>query len=120
MRRRQFLGLVGGASISWPLTGHAQQTTLPVVGFLNSASADGYASMAAAFRQGLKETAYVEGNNHSSRMLRDPMKVLGSQRSVAPRGGGYLQVNVYAGRESNLDLESFDSDPIVVAKFEHD
>ncbi len=63
MRRRQFLGLVGGASISWPLTGHAQQTTLPVVGFLNSASADGYASMAAAFRQGLKETGYVEGNN---------------------------------------------------------
>ena len=63
MRRRQFLGLVGGASISWPLMGHAQQTTLPVVGFLNSASADGYASMAAAFRQGLKETGYVEGNN---------------------------------------------------------
>jgi len=63
MRRRQFLGLVGGASISWPLTGHAQQTTLPVVGFLNSASADAYASMAAAFRQGLKETGYVEGNN---------------------------------------------------------
>jgi putative ABC transport system substrate-binding protein len=63
MRRRQFLGLVGGASIAWPLTGHAQKTTLPVVGFLNSASADGYASMAAAFRQGLKETGYVEGNN---------------------------------------------------------
>jgi putative ABC transport system substrate-binding protein len=63
MRRRQFLGLVGGASISWPLTGHAQQTTFPLVGFLNSASADGYASMAAAFRQGLKETGYVEGNN---------------------------------------------------------
>jgi putative ABC transport system substrate-binding protein len=63
MRRRQFLGLVGGASIAWPLTGHAKKTTLPVVGFLNSASADGYASMAAAFRQGLKETGYVEGNN---------------------------------------------------------
>src|ERR1700736_2871763 len=45
MRRRQFLGFVGGASIAWPLTGHAQKTTLPVVGFLNSASADGYASM---------------------------------------------------------------------------
>jgi putative ABC transport system substrate-binding protein len=63
MRRRQFLGLAGGASISWPLTGRAQQTTLPAVGFLNSASADGYALMAAAFRQGLKETGYVEGNN---------------------------------------------------------
>src|SRR5881628_351627 len=63
MRRRNFLALVGGAAISWPLTGHTQQTTLAVVGFLNSASPDGYASMANAFRQGLKETRYVEGNN---------------------------------------------------------
>jgi len=63
MRRREFLGLVGGAAISWPPTGQAQQTTLPVVGFLNSASADGYASMATAFRLGLKETGYVEGKN---------------------------------------------------------
>jgi ABC-type uncharacterized transport system substrate-binding protein len=63
MRRRNFLALVGGAAISWPLTGHTQQTTLAVVGFLNSASPDGYASMANALRQGLKETGYVEGNN---------------------------------------------------------
>ena len=63
MRRRDFITLIGGVAMSWPLTGHAQQTTLPVVGFLNSASADGYASMAAAFRQGLKDTGYVDGNN---------------------------------------------------------
>jgi ABC-type uncharacterized transport system substrate-binding protein len=63
VRRRQFLCIVGAASISWPLTSRAQQTTLPVVGFLNSASANGYASMAAAFRRGLMETGYVEGNN---------------------------------------------------------
>ena len=63
MRRREFIGLIGGVAVSWPRIGHAQQNPLPVVGFLNSASADGYASMAAAFKQGLKETGYVEGRN---------------------------------------------------------
>ena len=47
----------------WPVAGQAQPMNVPVVGFLNSASAEGYASMAAAFRQGLKETGYVEGQN---------------------------------------------------------
>jgi putative ABC transport system substrate-binding protein len=51
MRRREFFGLVAVA-MSWPLSAHAQQTTLPVVGFLNSASAHGYALMATAFNQG--------------------------------------------------------------------
>src|SRR5215472_9884209 len=62
MRRREFFGLVASA-MSWPVSGHTQQTTLPVVGFLNSASADGYAPMATAFGQGLKETGYIEGHN---------------------------------------------------------
>jgi putative ABC transport system substrate-binding protein len=63
MRRREFLGLVIGAAVLRPLPARAQQAPLPVVGFLNSASADGYASMAAAFKRGLKETGYVEGQN---------------------------------------------------------
>jgi len=63
MRRREFLGLLGGAVMSWPRTGHAQPTTSPIVGFLNSASPDGYAAMADAFQQGLNETGYVDGRN---------------------------------------------------------
>src|SRR5262249_39747767 len=62
MRRRELIaGLVGAAA--WPLAGRAQQPPLPVVGFLNSASADGYASMTAAFAQGLREAGYVDGTN---------------------------------------------------------
>jgi len=61
MRRRKFISLLGGTTIGWPLVARAQQASLPVVGFLNSASAQGYASMAAAFKRGLKEAGYAEG-----------------------------------------------------------
>jgi putative ABC transport system substrate-binding protein len=62
MRRREFITLLGGAT-AWPLAAYAQQSKLPVVGYLHTAASEPYALMMSAFRDGLKEAGYIAGQN---------------------------------------------------------
>src|SRR6266496_2311902 len=63
MRRRQFITMLGGAAAAWPHAARAQQQTLPVIGFLDSRSPEALTERLSGFRQGLKDTGHVDGEN---------------------------------------------------------
>ena len=65
MRRREFISLIGSVAATWPLAARAQQSAMPVIGFINVASAKDYTPLLSAFLKGVSEAGYVDGRNVS-------------------------------------------------------
>ena len=63
MRRREFIALLGGATVAWPLVARGQQSSIPVIGFLHPTSPDAFPDRLRAFREGLRDTGFAENEN---------------------------------------------------------
>jgi putative tryptophan/tyrosine transport system substrate-binding protein len=95
LRRREFMMLLSGAGATWPLIALAQQSAMPVIGLLGSTSAQGFPAPVAAFRQGLQEAGYREGQNVEIeyRWANNQMDRLPAHRArSSPSGWGALSI----------------------------
>jgi ABC-type uncharacterized transport system substrate-binding protein len=118
VRRREFITLLGGAVAAWPITARAQQSAMPVIGFLSGGSPTGYASGVAGFRNGLKETGFIEGRNlaidyrwmdgHFERLQEAANDLVRRRVAVIFASGGVVSAVAAKAVDSVLYLRSVD------------
>jgi putative ABC transport system substrate-binding protein len=108
LRRREFITLIGGAAADWPLAASAQHPAMPLIGFLGSDSPDLYTDRLRAFRKGLKETGYIEGQNLAIeyRWARGRYDTLPAMAADTPRLPKPLFVGIAAGHAATRKMST--------------